>query len=57
MEKLEKKLNLFIAKRKYAETDQRKRMVDYEVIGYLTKHSKDIDEFMKYYDQYKEGFK
>jgi len=49
---LEHKLDEFVAKRKYAETDQRKRLIDFEVVGYLDRRTKDINEWMESYDYY-----
>ena len=51
---LEYKLQEFSDKRKFAETDQRKRMVDFEVVNYLTKKTKSITEFMENYEHYKD---
>lgn len=51
---LKYKLEEFYDKRVFAETDQRKRMVDFEVVGYLEKRTENNAEFMKYYNYYTE---
>ena len=51
---LEYKLKDFAEKRSFAETKERKELIDSEVIGYLTRRCRETKEFMNAYDYYKE---